>query len=60
MAKIENVEQYIETHSKWKGQLLQLRELLLSCGLAEGIKWGSPVYMKGGQNLLRSTIKEKQ
>ena len=52
MAKIENVEQYIAAHPKWKEQLLKLKELLLSCDLTEGIKWGSPVYMKDGKNLV--------
>lgn len=52
MAKPENAVQYIAAHSKWKDQLFQLRELLLSCDLTEGIKWGSPVYMKDGKNLV--------
>ena len=52
MAKIESVEQYFEAHPKWKNQLLKLKELLHSSGLTEGIKWGSPVYMKDGKNLV--------
>lgn len=52
MAKPENAEQYIAAHSKWKDQLFQLRELLLSCDLTEGIKWGSLVYLKDGKNLV--------
>lgn len=52
MAKIENVVQYINAHPKWKVQLLQLRELLLSSDLSETIKWGAPVYTKDGKNLV--------
>ncbi|WP_010228729.1 DUF1801 domain-containing protein [Gillisia marina] len=52
MAKSENVDQYIDAHPKWKNQLLQLRQLLLSTNLSETIKWGAPVYTKDGKNLV--------
>lgn len=52
MAKAENVDQYIDAHPKWKEQLLQLRQLLLSSNLTETIKWGAPVYTKNGKNLV--------
>lgn len=52
MAKIENVDQYINAHPKWEEQLQKLRELLLSCNLTETIKWSSPVYTKDGKNLV--------
>ena len=52
MPKIENVDQYIIKHSKWKYNLILLREMLLSYNLSETIKWGSPVYIKDGKNLI--------
>ncbi len=52
MAKIENVGQYIRAHPKWEDKLLLLRKLLLSSKLSETIKWGAPVYTKGGKNLV--------
>jgi len=52
MAKVENVDQFIENNSKWTNHLQELRYLLLSFNLTETIKWGSPVYMKDGKNLL--------
>ena len=52
MAKVENVDQYIEAHPKWKDKLLQIRQLLLSSSLSETIKWGAPVYTKNGKNLV--------
>lgn len=52
MAKVENVDQYINKHFKWKDNLFLLREMLLSYNLSETIKWGSPVYMKDGKNLI--------
>ena len=51
MAKVENVAQFIEQHSKWSKQLMELRKLLASFNLNETIKWGSPVYTKDGKNL---------
>lgn len=51
MAKVENVAQFIEQHSKWSKQLMELRKLLASFNLTETIKWGSPVYTKDGKNL---------
>ncbi len=52
MPKVENVNQYIIKHSKWKNNLILLREMLLSYNLSETIKWGSPVYIKDGKNLI--------
>lgn len=36
----------------WHAQLLLLRELLLSTGLQEELKWGSPVYTQNGKNVV--------
>ncbi|WP_083932900.1 DUF1801 domain-containing protein [Gillisia sp. CAL575] len=52
MANALNVDEFIETHPKWEVQLIKLKELLLSSGLSETIKWGSPVYIKEGKNLV--------
>tara|TARA_R100000935_G_C2810406_1_gene154702 strand:- start:184 stop:777 length:594 start_codon:yes stop_codon:yes gene_type:complete len=52
MPKVENVDQYILLHSKWKKNLILLREMLLSYNLSETIKWGAPVYTKNGKNLI--------
>jgi len=52
MAKVNTVEEYFEKHSKWQKELAELRKLFLSYELEEGIKWGAPVYMKNGKNLI--------
>lgn len=52
MAKPENAAQYIEQHSQWKNELERLRSILLSFDLEEIIKWGAPVYMYEGKNLV--------
>ena len=43
---------YIEKKKQWKPELEILREAVLSCGLEETIKWGAPVYMNNGKNIL--------
>lgn len=46
------VQEYIEKHPKWETQLTELRELLLSTGMEETIKWGAPTYMINGRNVV--------
>jgi len=41
---IAEVTDYIQKHGKWRIQLYILRELLLTTGLQEYIKWGIPTY----------------
>lgn len=36
----------------WQQEFLQLRSLLLECGLEEGFKWGWPCYMQEGANIV--------
>ena len=37
---------------KWKLELSLLREILLSCGLTEEVKWGQPCYTDNGRNIV--------
>lgn len=37
---------------RWKAELLLLREIALSSGLMEELKWGVPVYTLNGKNVL--------
>src|SRR5690606_39018558 len=48
----QQVEEYIEKHSKWEAQLRELRVMLLSTGLEETIKWGAPAYTLNGKNVV--------
>lgn len=48
----KTVDEYINIHSGWEPGLTYLRELLLSTGLEETIKWGAPVYMANGKNVV--------
>ena len=52
MGKITTVDQYILAHPEWTVQLKLLRTLLNSFPLTETIKWGGPVYVLNGKNLI--------
>ena len=49
---VKSFEEYAEKHLKWKEQLQQLRELLLSTELEETIKWGVPTYVLNNKNVV--------
>ncbi len=38
--------------NRWRGEIVALRQLALSTGLVETIKWGVPVYTHNGKNIL--------
>ena len=52
MKKPDNVDEYIYQHENWHTELTLLREIMLSTGLEEGIKWLFPVYMWKGKNIV--------
>jgi uncharacterized protein YdeI (YjbR/CyaY-like superfamily) len=43
---------FFENLSKWKAECMLLREIVLSTGLEESIKWGGPCYTYAGQNVV--------
>ena len=45
------VDAYIERSKKWPNEMIELRELLLGCGLTEEMKWGKPCYCDKGRNI---------
>jgi uncharacterized protein YdeI (YjbR/CyaY-like superfamily) len=51
MIAVSHVDEYLESAGKWQEALKLLRDIFLSCGLEETIKWGGPVYLSGGKNL---------
>jgi len=46
------VDEYIENANKWKAEIIQLRTLLLDCGLTEEFKWRNPCYCFQGNNVV--------
>ncbi len=51
MGRITVVE-YMNNSGKWESSLILLREILLGSGMQETIKWGMPVYMWQGRNIV--------
>lgn len=49
---MKTVTDYIEKREQWKEGLELLRELCLNLGLKETVKWGVPVYMWNGKNVV--------
>lgn len=52
MIKSKSVEEYIELKSEWKELLFTLRDIIISTGLEETIKWGGPVYTYHKKNII--------
>lgn len=46
------VDIYFDNLKKWIPELKKLREVCLSCGLDEDLKWGSPTYLHEGKNIV--------
>lgn len=51
MKNSDSAEAYILTTGKWIESLTILRELFLSTGMTETLKWGAPVYTHKGRNI---------
>ena len=49
---MDKIINYIEKKQQWKLELELLRKVVLACDLEETIKWGAPVYMSNGKNIL--------
>ena len=45
------VDGYLNGASHWREEMEKLREIALSCGLDEELKWGKPCYMYGDGNV---------
>ena len=52
MKRHETVDDYISGNTLWPGELRQIREILLSTGLTEEVKWGAPCYTHEGKNIV--------
>ncbi|MEZ4944519.1 MAG: YdeI/OmpD-associated family protein [Cyclobacteriaceae bacterium] len=51
MESHKSVEQYILKKKQWTIELTTLREILVSTGMKEEVKWGTPVYSYKGKNI---------
>lgn len=51
--KSTDVDIYIKQAKAWQSEMLQLRKVILDCGLTEDIKWGKPCYsIEDGSNIV--------
>lgn len=46
------VNWFFEKASKWQDAYSELREIVLSCGITEELKWGCPCYTVGKNNIV--------
>jgi uncharacterized protein YdeI (YjbR/CyaY-like superfamily) len=46
------VDFFFEANSIWQDEFLELRKIILSCGLAEELKWGKPCYNLNKRNIV--------
>jgi len=46
------VDAFMKRQGKWRTEFAKLRELLLSTGLTEELKWGQPCYTLDGKNVV--------
>lgn len=51
MASNPDVDAYIARSETWPEEVAELREVLLTSGLTEEIKWGKPCYSHQGKNI---------
>lgn len=52
MKRYRTVDEYMRNAELWRAEQNRLREILLSTGLTEDVKWGGPVYTWNGQNVV--------
>lgn len=52
MKRCATVDDYIRDAALWQAELKTLRKILLSCDLAEEVKWGAPCYTYKGKNVV--------
>ncbi|MEQ8424828.1 MAG: DUF1801 domain-containing protein, partial [Cyclobacteriaceae bacterium] len=51
MKSYKSVDDFLAGAKQWRQELIQLREILLSTGLTEEVKWGGPIYIHNGKNI---------
>lgn len=52
MKAAKTVDEFILQEKTWQEELIKLRKIALKAGLSETIKWGGPVYVHNGKNII--------
>ena len=55
MDKTKTPDAYFAKDRPWRSELIAVRNVLLSTGLSEEIKWGSPFYTLDGKHIVGLT-----
>src|SRR5947209_13268129 len=50
--KSPKVDGFLRKATQWRAEFEKLREIILSCGLAEDVKWMHPCYTFEGSNIV--------
>jgi len=49
---VKTIDDYLAVNKNWIEEIVELREILILCGMEESIKWGAPVYSVNGKNIV--------
>lgn len=52
MKRAATADAFYEGLGQWRAEAARLRALVLACGLEETVKWGAPVYVRAGKNVV--------
>lgn len=52
MKKFKSVQAYFDQLEQWNVEAQKLREIVLSVGVEETLKWSMPVYVANGKNIV--------
>lgn len=52
MKRAASPDAFFEGLTQWRAEAEKLLAILLACGLEETLKWGGPVYMAHGKNIV--------
>jgi len=52
MARVDTVDDYITSRSRWSDEVRTLCGILRSMDLEETVKWGAPCYLRNGRNVV--------
>ena len=52
MKRAATADAFFDGLDKWRAEAAKVRALVLSCGLDETVKWGRPVYVVNGRNIV--------
>jgi uncharacterized protein YdeI (YjbR/CyaY-like superfamily) len=52
MKRAATPDDFFDGLTQWRAEAEKLRAIMRACGLREALKWGRPVYMAAGKNVV--------